>query len=216
MASIPQSSIINDTYLKEESNFMRLLSAISKIIVPLLRLFLSEKIPSSYLKRVIKRKRGLRRFLNKKHLRIDTNNFPEYDFSVLYIIFRNINSPPGQGWDQPPEQNNITFEDDLERIRKLKNEVGHSVTQRCSEGDFELHWDMLFSVIQRIERLVKGNNDYERMFEDLETKSLCYETDKDLKQTLKRWRDEDVEIKSFIEGAAYKFTITIMTTKHEK
>lgn len=64
---------------------------------------------------------------------------------------------PTQGWGNVLNYNDTTIGDDIERIRVLRNKLGHSKSSNIPDSEFTNHWTELTIVIERLQKAMSKN-----------------------------------------------------------
>ena len=117
-----------------------------------------------------------------------TDGYKHFDITLLYTLLRNVCSklndpklpPPSQGWGKDPLPTDVTFSDDIERIRLLRNAVfAHLADSKLSKNEYKQHWGKLKDVCRRCTnnpRLQQFSRNYEQDLRDLEKYTI---TEKD-------------------------------------
>lgn len=158
---------------KATENFCRLSQIIMLVCTDLFRDVLSRYIkPGELRSKLDKNQKKLENILNFQQRQliypIHGNTslvIKDLDFSVLYIILRNICkiSPHLTGWGTNPLPSDKSIAACIDRIRQLRNLIsGHSTNGRVEEIEFKNHWTELRNAIVEIEKQLVGGNLYER------------------------------------------------------
>lgn len=158
---------------KATENFYRLSQLIMTVCTDLFRDILSRHIKPGELRfELDKNKKKLVNIMNFQQRQliypISGNTslvIKDLDFSVLYIILRNICkiSPHLSGWGNNPLPSDKSIAACIDRIRQLRNLIsGHSTNGRVEEIEFKNHWTELRNAVVEIEKQSVGGDLYER------------------------------------------------------
>lgn len=158
---------------KATENFYRLSQLIMTVCTDLFRDVLSRHIkPGELRSELDKNQKMLEKIMNFQQRQLiypihgnTSLAIKDLDFSVLYIILRNICkiSPHSNGWGKIPLQSDKSIAACIEWIRQLRNLIsGHSTNGRVEEIEFKNHWAVLRNAIVEIEKQLVGGNLYER------------------------------------------------------
>lgn len=85
---------------------------------------------------------------------IDSENYSNFEFSLLYMIFRHLASlpPPVKGWGNEPDPSDRSVSANIERIRRLRNKyVAHVSNVSFSSSDFKKITENIIQVIEELE-----------------------------------------------------------------
>ena len=124
---------------------------------------------------------------------VDSNNF---DITLLSVLFRNIcglTPPPSSSvhnyWDTYPQQNDITLQADLVRLKLLRNEiVAHASTTSISKAEFEKLWKDISSILLR-----RGGPSWKQEINQL-LKTPFTNFGKSCLEQLKAWDENDKDL----------------------
>ncbi|CAG2241394.1 unnamed protein product [Mytilus edulis] len=111
------------------------------------------------------------------------NGYVDFDASLIYKLFRNLNlvPPPSRGWDYriPPAANEILPGDDIERIRRIKNEILHRGNAQVSDSDLTDYFTIFKDIAVRMESYIgRSKGDFTSIFQNLENCCMDEETEK--------------------------------------
>ncbi|CAC5377337.1 unnamed protein product [Mytilus coruscus] len=112
---------------------------------------------------------------------VTTKGYADFDIPFIYKLVRNLKLllPPTQGWDHSnaPCSNEITAGDDLERIRRLRNEILHRGNAQVNDTELSQFFTQFKDIAGRFETyLGKQTGDFVDKFIDLETCCIDEET----------------------------------------
>lgn len=90
---------------------------------------------------------------------IKQNDYSKFDVTLLYKLIRNLcpGLKPTQGWGIKLNINDTTIGDDIERIRVLRNELGHLKSSNIPDSEFTNRWKELTIVIDRLQKAMSKN-----------------------------------------------------------
>lgn len=143
----------------DRANFIRLCLVSQNELPNIFRELLLIKEPPHLLEVHINNNRYLNKNL-KAHewtviSTVRTNKYHEFDVSLMYKIIRNLNLVPGptQGWDNqtPPSTTEITVGDDVERIRRMRNEIVHSGNTNVTDAELTHYFSVFKDIANRLE-----------------------------------------------------------------
>ncbi|VDI38292.1 Hypothetical predicted protein [Mytilus galloprovincialis] len=111
---------------------------------------------------------------------VRTNQYDEFDVPLMYKIIRNLNlvPRPTQGWDNqtPPLATEMTVGDDIERIRRIRNEVVHRGNTNVQDPELAKYFSVFKDLASRLEiSLVLSNREFVSKIENVET--CCIDND---------------------------------------
>ena len=104
----------------------------------------------------------------------NTDGYADFDIPLIYKLLRNLKliPPPTRGWEPPggPKLTETTIGDDLERFRKLRNEISHRGNTNVSDRELTEFFTQFKGIAQRLElTLNKKKNELVFEFQNLET-----------------------------------------------
>ncbi|CAC5416258.1 unnamed protein product [Mytilus coruscus] len=96
--------------------------------------------------------------------------YADFDVALMYKIIRSLNLVPSQtqGWDYriPPTSTETTIRDDVERIRRSRNDIVHNVNTSISDVELNNNFSLFIDIASRLETR-KQNKLYILQLEDL-------------------------------------------------
>ena len=110
-----------------------------------------------------------------------TKGYVNFDIPLVYTILRNINTridPPTKGWhcNADPLQYDTTIGDDLQRCRKSRNEIIHTVV---TDQELDDYFDLFKGMAGRLEKiLIKNPGEFATKFENPKTCCMDETTEK--------------------------------------
>lgn len=102
-------------------------------------------------------------------------DYNKFDVTLLYTLLRNLcgtSLTPTQGWGKAPDSSHTQIGDDIERLRFMRNKFAHANSAGIPEAEFQVLWNDLKSVIQRIQKYMKSKGysvNYEQKLVDIES-----------------------------------------------
>lgn len=77
---------------------------------------------------------------------------------MLYFLLRNISNIPSHKnqWGNAPSPGDCSVSANIEMIRLIRNEFGHSSEFAISDNDFKNKWQEIFDIIRNLEGYVGG------------------------------------------------------------
>ncbi|XP_052072502.1 uncharacterized protein LOC127710593 [Mytilus californianus] len=113
---------------------------------------------------------------------VHTKQYADFDIPLMYKIIRNLKlvPPPTQGWDKqiPPTSTEITIGDNIERIRRCRNDIMHSGNTNISDVELANVFSLFMDIARRLEvYLNKPNREYVSAIEHAKTCCLDPETE---------------------------------------
>ena len=97
------------------------------------------------------------------------------DLSLLYILIRNASTIPEHqnGWGKKPNPADLSIAANVDRLREIRNELGHQCSGKLSKNDFETLWNKLITCIELLEKTLPDNKgQYKKQAEEIKRKIL--------------------------------------------
>ncbi|CAG2250680.1 Putative ankyrin repeat protein MM_0045 [Mytilus edulis] len=184
------------------TNYARIGHAAQQVFPDILQVIIAIKEPQHCLYGDVTSHRYLTRNLRADEWsminNVRTNGYVNFDIPLIYKLVRNLNlvPPPSMGWDfhTPPAANEILPGDDIERIRRTRNEILHRGNAQVSDlslTDFFRFQRHCYSI---------GNFSWEAKreflykFQDLETCCIDEDTEKTYLDRLAILRERDTNL----------------------
>ena len=128
----------------------------------------------------------------------------DFDVTLLFRLLRTICNltPPSTGWDLLPASTNHSLAADLARIKYYRNSVYGHVNQNMeiTDDEFPSLWQNTTEVLVRIAGQISSTKKHKwQKAVDAFLKDSLTAEDKRNVQELRRWYDNDTEVKQFIE-----------------
>lgn len=171
---------------KRKTNYARLGQAAQNELPNILRELLLIKEPPNLLHGHVMQNDDLKRRLrNDDMLKIqrvaNNNGYNGFDIPLMYTLIRNLKlvPPPTQGWDKNgPTPVELTIGDDVERIRRIRNEILHRGDADVDEDVLAVYMCTFKEIAGRLEAyLGKQNNEFVSQIESLETCCMDIKTE---------------------------------------
>lgn len=105
---------------------------------------------------------------------INKANYSDFDITLLYFLLRNIsNIPPHTNkWGNVPSSRDRSVSANIEKIRLIRNEFGHSSEISISETDFNNKWQEIFNIVRDIESYIGNLTIYQDAVRSIKTCSM--------------------------------------------
>lgn len=195
-------SLSKDSSVQEAENYNRLMKIISGPCSDTLRAILTKKVnPQSLRQKInILVAQSKKPQINKEQKQlIDRGKYSEFDITLLYFLLRNISGIPQHrnGWGNDPSPTDRSVSANVERIRVLRNNYGHSTKFVISDKEFEDKWRDIFQIVQELEQYIGTSTVYQDVMTELKYR-------KDNKEVLKL----QTTVKA-LEGIIFKFSMLI-------
>lgn len=176
-------SLSKDSSVQEAENYNRLMKIISGPCSDTLRAILTKKVnPQSLRQKInILVAQSKKPQINKEQKQlIDRGKYSEFDITLLYFLLRNISGIPQHrnGWGNDPSPTDRSVSANVERIRVLRNNYGHSTKFVISDKEFEDKWRDIFQIVQELEQYIGTSTVYQDVMTELKYR-------KDNKEVLK-------------------------------
>ena len=154
---------------EEDMNQRILSSVIDKTCTNLLRQILHHSVPQTEMPLVlneVNRKEKLFKILKtfQKDILYPQNgyfngSYSELDLPLLYILIRNASTIPEHqnGWGKKPNPADPSIAANVDRLREIRNELGHLCSGKISKNDFETLWNKLITCIELLEKTLPDN-----------------------------------------------------------
>ncbi|VDI30578.1 Hypothetical predicted protein [Mytilus galloprovincialis] len=94
---------------------------------------------------------------------VRTKQYADFDVALMYKIIRNLNLVPSptQGWDNrnPPTSTETDIGDDVERIRRIRNDIVHSGNTNITDSELENRFSLFLEIARRLELYLKDGTE---------------------------------------------------------
>ncbi|XP_052106519.1 uncharacterized protein LOC127739007 [Mytilus californianus] len=196
------STVLNENYI---TNYARLGHAAQELLPEVLRELLLIKEPPTMLFKDCKANkyfadRVLRLVEWQRITNVATDGYSKFDIQLSYKIIRNLNlvTCPTRGWDHPqdPMVHELTIGDDVERIRRQRNEILHKGETKVTDKDLAEYFSVFKGLAIRLENyLGKPQGHFLSKFEQLETRCMDQKSEEQFIQTIKNLVKNEEDIK---------------------
>ncbi|XP_063417053.1 uncharacterized protein LOC134699382 [Mytilus trossulus] len=201
MATATCSSIVDTA--STFTNYARLGLATQNELPNILRKLLLIKEPPHLLEAHLNNNSFLSRNLRAHEWNIittvRTNQYDEFDVPLMYKIIRNLKlvPMPTQGWDNqtPPLATEITVGDDIERIRRLRNEIVHRGNTNVHDHELANYFSSFKDIARRLEvTLMLSNREFVSKIENVETCCIDEDTEQHYIKRLRELEKYETEL----------------------
>ncbi|CAG2198591.1 BTBD15 [Mytilus edulis] len=127
------------------------------------------------------------------------NSYRDCDVPLMYKIIRNLNIVPNptQGWDNntPPSASEITIGDDVERIRRIRNEIVHRGNTNVQDSELANYFSTFKRIANRLESyLSKPEREFVSKIEIAETCCLDKDTEQQYLERLNELAEHEKQL----------------------
>ncbi|CAC5399408.1 unnamed protein product [Mytilus coruscus] len=134
-----------------------------------------------------------------------TKGYANFDIPLIYKLVRNLNLVPWptKGWDHPtaPCLTEVTPGDDIERIRRFRNETLHRGNAQVTDTELSQYFTEFKNIADRLEKyLRKHRGEYVDKFVDLETCCMDEKTSDMYIRRIERLKKSDEDCKKRIHA----------------
>ncbi|VDH92688.1 Hypothetical predicted protein [Mytilus galloprovincialis] len=135
---------------------------------------------------------------------VRTNQYDEFDVPLMYKIIRNLNlvPRPTQGWDNqiPPLATEITEGDDIERIRRVRNEIVHRGNTNVQDSELTNYFSIFKDLASRLEvTLMLSNREFVSKIENVETCCIDHDAQQLYIRRLKKLAENETQLAKSVE-----------------
>lgn len=101
-------------------------------------------------------------------------NYSQFDITLLYLLLRNMCLIPQhtKQWGNEPDSGDRGVSANIERIRLMRNEYGHSSDTSISDTNFNVKWQNMFDVVQELEIYLGSSTVYQDAVKEIKTCSM--------------------------------------------
>ncbi|XP_052084180.1 uncharacterized protein LOC127721476 isoform X3 [Mytilus californianus] len=136
---------------------------------------------------------------------VRTNGYVNFDIPLVYKLVRNLNlvPSPSKGWDFhiPPAATEILPGDDIERIRRIRNEILHRGNAQVSDTSLTDYFSTFKDIAIRLETYIgKPKGEFVQKFQILEKCCMDEETEKTYLERLTILRERDINLSKAVEN----------------
>lgn len=173
---------------KETTNFARIARLILGPCTDVLRDVLKKEICPSDLPRLVRTyltKQKKCQITKEQENLINKANYSDFDVTLLYFLLRNISNIPQHTnqWGNTPRPGDNSVSANIEMIRLIRNEFGHSSDFSISENDFKNKWQEIFDIVRNLEGYVGSATNCQKAVDSIKTCSM--DPDQSIKYTKK-------------------------------
>lgn len=125
--------------------------------------------------------------------------YADFDIPLIYNILRNLHAPavrPTRGWEHPigPLVNEIEIGDDIERCRRIRNEIIHRGNTKVDDQELNRYFYVFKTIAERLEKACnKPNNEFVSTVEYLQACCMDENTEQRYLDELQDFRQRDKE-----------------------
>ncbi|CAG2189719.1 unnamed protein product [Mytilus edulis] len=132
-----------------------------------------------------------------------SNLYDSMDITLIYKILREFSliGPPTKGWGSNPEKEDMKLADDVERIRRYRNQLAHRCSIAIEKDEFDDYFDSFRDIGNRIDLMFFHKTNYERVIIANKTCSMDMQMQTKYKNALKQLEN----IKFQFENKPIKF-----------
>jgi hypothetical protein len=127
-----------------------------------------------------------------------------FDITLLFKLLREICglSRPRNGWDNLPDDKDLSLSADLARIKYYRNKLCHAKEDmEVSDDDFKDHWQRIKDALLRTVKVYLGSSkipEWETTIDDLRKGPITKDGKSNIEE-LKSWYRQDTEMKEMLE-----------------
>ena len=183
---------------EDRTRFSRLSLIIIDVLTQILRDLLNNEVLPTQIYHKVNQSNFLKKLRTGQILIIDTaktHGYQKFDITLLYTLLRNVCpkiQPPSQNWGvstMPSQLNEITVGDDIERIRLIRNKVGHISEATIPETEFKEYWSTISGICTRMQTLL--NKDYLNRLQEAQACTIDADTERRYFEVIKKQADEE-------------------------
>lgn len=157
-----------------------------------LRSVLEKEISPSSLSKKVKEHlatlpKSNRVYISKLHeTLISKGDYSKFDITLLYLLCRNVCAiPPHRNkWGNLPSPEDRSLSANIERIRLIRNKIGHSSESSISDNDFNKTHQEMFNIVQELEKYLGTSTEYQDAVREIKKKSMDQEESTKYLETL--------------------------------
>lgn len=101
-------------------------------------------------------------------------NYSEFDITLLYTLIRNVSAIPQHlnNWGNDPKPGDRSVSANVERIRLIRNQYGHSSATSLTDISFNKKCQDIFTIIQELEAYLGADTIYQDAVAYIKTCSM--------------------------------------------
>lgn len=165
---------------RETTNLARLSRIVLGPCTDVLRAILRKEIPISSLSKTVKTflakapKQKTSLITKEQESLINTGNYSDFDISLLYVLLRNITQiqPHINKWGKTPRQSDRSVSANIERIRLIRNDLGHISKISISDHTFNTKWQDISDIVRELDTYLSTPLMYHDSVVELKTCSM--------------------------------------------
>ncbi|VDI64738.1 Hypothetical predicted protein [Mytilus galloprovincialis] len=186
------------------TNYARIGHAAQQLFPDILQELITIKEPPHRLSGDVNTNKNLSKILRSDELLlindVATKGYANFDIPFIYKLIRGLNLvlPPTQGWSHPtaPCPIEVTTGDDIERIRRFRNETLHRGNAQVTDTELSQHFTQFKEIAGRLETYMgKQIGEFVDKFMDLETCCMDEDTRTMYIERLDRLKKSDEDCK---------------------
>ncbi|VDI29399.1 Hypothetical predicted protein, partial [Mytilus galloprovincialis] len=141
----------------------------------------------------------------------------DFDIPLIYSILRNLHeldAQPTRGWEHPidPLVNEIEIGDDMERCRRVRNEIIHRGNTRVNDQELNKYFYVFRTIADRLEKFCrKYNNEFVLEVDHLKTCCMDEATELKYLDDLTDYQEKDKENESKISDLELRLSAIRIT-----
>ncbi|CAC5418977.1 unnamed protein product [Mytilus coruscus] len=187
------------------TNYARIGHAAQQLFPDILQELITIKEPPQRLSHDVNINKNLSKLLRPEEWSmindVVTKGYANFDIPLIYKLVRNLNLVPWptKGWDHPtaPCLTEVTPGDDLERIRRIRNEILHRGNAQVTDKELSQHFTQFKDIAGRLETYMgKLTGEFVDKFIYLETCCMDEETSNMYIERLDRLKKSDEDSSS--------------------
>lgn len=165
---------------RETTNLARLSRIVLGPCTDVLRAILRKEIPISSLSKTVKTflakapKQKTSLITKEQESLINTGNYSDFDTSLLYVLLRNITQiqPHINKWGKTPRQSDRSVSANIERIRLIRNDLGHISKISISDHTFNTKSQDISDIVRELDTYLSTSLMYHDSVVELKTCSM--------------------------------------------
>lgn len=165
---------------RETTNLARLSRIVLGPCTDVLRAILGKEIPLSSLSQTVKTflakapKQKTTLITKEQESLINTGNYSDFDISLLYVLLRNITKIPPhiKKWGKTPKRCDRSVSANIERLRLIRNDLGHISKISISDHTFNTTWQEISDIVRELDTYLCTSLVYHDSVVELKTCSM--------------------------------------------
>ncbi|XP_052067786.1 uncharacterized protein LOC127707294 [Mytilus californianus] len=117
-----------------------------------------------------------------------SNSYDSMDITLIYKLLRQFSliNPPTKGWGNNPDKVDINLVDDVERIRRYRNQLAHRCNTNIGKDEFDDYFDNFRDIGNRMDINFFHTTNYKRVIIGHKTCSMDMQMQTKYKNALKQ------------------------------